>query len=172
MLGVTTVDEEVYFKGGGKRVFGDLSSGNVDPDSIFWVCSQTKMITRVDLLPLEQFGTSLIVSPLQIAALQLIEGGKLSQSTLVSEFFPEFANPIVVDDILSNQLTFKPSKVPVTVKHLLDFSSGLYYLRDEEGSRFSSAHVAVHDMQDPHSSFLKIVKVNNFPVASTETRSL
>ena len=29
---------------------GDASSGEVNPDSVFWICSQTKMITAVSLV--------------------------------------------------------------------------------------------------------------------------
>ncbi|KIM38847.1 hypothetical protein M413DRAFT_19920 [Hebeloma cylindrosporum] len=142
VFGATTADEEIYFKGSGNKVFGDPSSGEVDPDSTLWVCSQTKMIAH-------------------IAALQLIEQGKFTQSTPVSEFFPEFANPIVLDDISSTSPSFKQAKTVVTVKHLLNFSSGLYYPVDRDAaSRMPNAYAEAHDMQDPHSTFFKTVKVN------------
>ena len=47
MYGVTNLDEEIYFHGGGPSVVGDPSSGEVGPDSIMWLCSQTKLITSV-----------------------------------------------------------------------------------------------------------------------------
>jgi hypothetical protein len=47
VYGVTNLDEEIYFHGGGPNVVGDLSSGEVGPDSIMWICSQTKLIASV-----------------------------------------------------------------------------------------------------------------------------
>ena len=47
MYGVTNLDEEIYFNGGGPNVVGDPSSGEVGPDSIMWICSQTKLIASV-----------------------------------------------------------------------------------------------------------------------------
>ena len=47
MYGVANLDEEIYFHGGGPNVVGDPSSGEVGPDSIMWICSQTKLITAV-----------------------------------------------------------------------------------------------------------------------------
>ena len=47
MYGVSNLDEEIYFHGGGSNVVGDPSSGEVGPDSILWICSQTKLITAV-----------------------------------------------------------------------------------------------------------------------------
>ena len=79
----------------------------------------------------------------------------------MSEFFPEFTNPIVLDDILSDSSTFKPAKTVVTVKHLLNYSSGLYYpVYEDVATRMPNAYAAAHDMQDPYSTFFKIVKVN------------
>ena len=47
MYGVSNLDEEIYFHGGGPNVVGDPSSGEVGPDSIMWICSQTKLIAAV-----------------------------------------------------------------------------------------------------------------------------
>ena len=47
VLGVSNIEREIYFRGGGTNVIGDLSSGEVNPDSVFWICSQTKMIAAV-----------------------------------------------------------------------------------------------------------------------------
>jgi hypothetical protein len=47
VLGVSNIEREIYFQGGGTNVIGDLSSGEVNPDSVFWICSQTKMIAAV-----------------------------------------------------------------------------------------------------------------------------
>ncbi|KAJ7786689.1 beta-lactamase/transpeptidase-like protein, partial [Mycena olivaceomarginata] len=61
------------------RVVGDLPSGSINEDTIFWVCSQTKLITT-------------------IAALQLIECGGIRLDTLVETILPELVNPVVVTD--------------------------------------------------------------------------
>lgn len=46
--GVTTVDDEIYFNAAGKKLVNDSSSsGSVDPDSVFMVCSMTKLLTHV-----------------------------------------------------------------------------------------------------------------------------
>ena len=47
VYGVSNLDEEIYFQGGGPNVVGDPSSGEVGPDSIMWICSQTKLIASV-----------------------------------------------------------------------------------------------------------------------------
>ena len=49
MYGVSNLDEEIYFNGGGPKVVGDASSGEVGPDSVMWLCSQTKLIVSVSL---------------------------------------------------------------------------------------------------------------------------
>lgn len=47
VFGVSNSDEEIYFKGTGYRVVNDPNSGEVVPDSVFWVCSQAKLIVHV-----------------------------------------------------------------------------------------------------------------------------
>ena len=47
VYGVTNLDEEIYFNGGGPNVVGDPLSGELGPESIRWICSQTKLITSV-----------------------------------------------------------------------------------------------------------------------------
>lgn len=47
VLGVANVEREIYFQGGGYHRFNDSSSGEISPNSVFWICSQTKMIAAV-----------------------------------------------------------------------------------------------------------------------------
>jgi len=47
ICGVSTVDdEEIYFNSGGYHSMDDPSSGKIDKDSIFWICSQTKLVAH------------------------------------------------------------------------------------------------------------------------------
>lgn len=46
-FGATTVDEEIYFNAGGYKVVNDPSSGAVDKDTVFWICSMTKLLAHV-----------------------------------------------------------------------------------------------------------------------------
>jgi hypothetical protein len=39
----TSVDEEIYFKAGGNHIIDDPSSAPVTEDTVFWICSQTKI---------------------------------------------------------------------------------------------------------------------------------
>jgi CubicO group peptidase (beta-lactamase class C family) len=47
VLAVSNIDEEIYVKGGGRHNHDDPSSREADPDSVFWICSMTKLITAV-----------------------------------------------------------------------------------------------------------------------------
>lgn len=47
IVGVADVDGEIYFKGSRNKVIRDPTSGEIDADSVLWICSQTKMITAV-----------------------------------------------------------------------------------------------------------------------------
>jgi hypothetical protein len=49
VAGATTADGEIYFNASGKKIVGDETSGDASPDSVFWVCSQTKMLTHASI---------------------------------------------------------------------------------------------------------------------------
>ena len=51
VYGVSNLDNEIYFNGGGPKVVGNPSRGEVGPDSIMWICSQTKLIASVSSSP-------------------------------------------------------------------------------------------------------------------------
>jgi len=51
VFGATSVDEEIYFKAGGNYIVDDPSSPPVTEDTVFWICSQTKLITHVRSTP-------------------------------------------------------------------------------------------------------------------------
>ncbi|KAF8169817.1 beta-lactamase/transpeptidase-like protein [Pholiota molesta] len=125
VFGAATLEEEIYFNAGGYKIVDDPASGKVTGDTVFW-----------------------------IAALQLIDQGKLTPDAPVSKFFPQFLHAIIVDDIESPASSYTPAKNPVTVKHLLNFSSGLFYPPiPRSGSRMPGPYSAPHDMKDPHTNF-------------------
>ncbi|KAJ7069899.1 transesterase-like protein [Mycena amicta] len=87
-LGVTDSNGEIFVE----STASDVQSLNAD--SVFWICSQTKLVTS-------------------IAALQLIEQGKIQLNTPVSEILPELAP--------------RGSSSEITLGQLLNHTSGLDY---------------------------------------------
>jgi CubicO group peptidase (beta-lactamase class C family) len=82
-------------------------------DAIFWIASMTKPVTSV-------------------AAMMLVEEGKLDLAAPVSRYLPEFRDMMVgveATDPASGQtrLTLEPQKRPMIVKDLLRHTSGLVY---------------------------------------------
>jgi len=47
VFGITNLEGEIYFEGAGNNVVNDPTSGPLTPDSVFWICSQTKLIVAV-----------------------------------------------------------------------------------------------------------------------------
>lgn len=47
IVGVTNVENEIYFKGCGSSVIRDPASKEINPDSVHWMCSSTKLIIAV-----------------------------------------------------------------------------------------------------------------------------
>ncbi|KAF7316252.1 Acyltransferase mlcH [Mycena indigotica] len=108
---VTDTEGVLYSRNLGNTVFDDPASKAVDDDSLFFYCSQSKLITS-------------------IAILQLIEQGKLSLSTPASQYIPELANTVIAteyDPVTRKPTASKPNSTPITVGHLLNHSSGLDY---------------------------------------------
>ncbi|PPQ92178.1 hypothetical protein CVT25_008952 [Psilocybe cyanescens] len=141
ILGVSNVDDEIYFEGGGPNTINDSGSEKINPDGIFWICSQTKMIAAV-------------------AALKLVEKGAISLDTPVGRYIPEFRNPIIVDKTSTQNTTFRPAKTVMTVKHLLNFSSGLFYpvVRDDlTGLTEGYFSKEMHASSDARSHFFSIL---------------
>ncbi|KAJ7066208.1 beta-lactamase [Mycena amicta] len=105
---VTDADGVLYSRQSGHAIFDDATSKAVDKDTIFWFCSQTKLI----------------------AVLQLIEQGKLSLSTPVTDILPELATPVLVtsyDPTTQKPTASTPATTSITINHLLNHSSGLDY---------------------------------------------
>jgi hypothetical protein len=53
-FGVTTADGPIYLHTAGTKLPDDPKSGVIDEDTVFWLCSQTKLITTVG--PIRNFG--------------------------------------------------------------------------------------------------------------------
>ena len=98
-----------------------------------------------------------------MAVLKLVEQGKITFDTPVGDYLPEFRNSIVVDNALTPETGFKPAETVVTLKHLLNFTSGLFYPVVIAGSRskMDEAYTSkqMHRAEDPASEFFRIVKV-------------
>jgi len=107
---------------------------------------------------------------LQLAALKLVEQGKITFDTPVSDYLHEFRNPIIVDSISTQKTSFKPAKTVVTIKHLLTFTSGLFYPIDTNDlARLGDGYISkeMHQSGDPASEFFKVVIVSPFWLVST-----
>ncbi|HEY0624616.1 serine hydrolase domain-containing protein [Sphingomonas sp.] len=103
-----------YAKGNRPPLFaaaGAIADGadaaKAGPDSLWRVYSMTKPITG-------------------IAAMMLIEDGKLKLDQPVSDFIPGFKSMKVLTDP-ANSLAARPAARPVTIRHLLTHTAGLGY---------------------------------------------
>ena len=105
---MVATDGKITYQG----AFGTLDSASaakVAPDSIFAIASMTKAVTSV-------------------AAMQLVEQGKLRLDEPVSKHVPEFAKLQVLDGYdAGGKPVLRPAHTPVTLKHLLTHTSGLCY---------------------------------------------
>jgi CubicO group peptidase (beta-lactamase class C family) len=88
-------------------VLHDGSSVAITPDTLWRCYSMTKPITG-------------------IAAMMLIEDGKLKMDQNIADLIPAFANPRVLTDG-ANSLASRPAKAPITVRNLLTHTAGLGY---------------------------------------------
>jgi len=99
-----------------------------------------------------------------LAALKLVEQGKITFDTPVGDHLPQFRNPIIVDSTDTQKTSFKPAKTVVTLKHLLTFTSGVYTCRNPDSGRISECHCSkeLHRSNDPTAEFFRIV-TGDFP---------
>lgn len=77
------------------------------PDSLFRVYSMTKPVTGM-------------------AAMILLDEGKLELDQPLADIFPEFANPTVAIDP-AKSLEARPARAPITIRQLMTHTSGLGY---------------------------------------------
>ncbi len=99
----------------------DTSGVPVKVDSIFAIASMTKAVTTV-------------------AALQLVEQGKVTLDEPVAKHLPALAMPDVLEGFdAKGKAVLRPAKTPVTLRHLLTHTSGLCYDRwDGEMFRYNA----------------------------------
>ncbi|KAF9051731.1 beta-lactamase/transpeptidase-like protein [Panaeolus papilionaceus] len=101
--------EEVLYSGcAGRRTVNNPASDPVNGDSVFWICSQTKLITT-------------------IALLQIIEKGIVGYETPVEDVIPELKNPIIVENTFPPPSSYRPATKIIKMKHLLNHTSGLAF---------------------------------------------
>ena len=100
-----------------------------------------------------------------MAGLKLIEQGKITLDTPVSDYLPEFSHPIIVDETSTQKTDFVPAETVVTFRHLLNFTSGLSYrfvTGDSSSVLEGFTSKDIHHSQDPISELFKIIIVRLF----------
>jgi CubicO group peptidase (beta-lactamase class C family) len=117
------------------------ASVSLKPDAIFWIASMTKPVTSV-------------------AAMMLVDEGKLDLSAPVAQYLPELRDMKVgIDDVEpgtgKHSLRFEPLKRPMLVIDLLQHTSGLTY--PEEGTSVIHQIYGLADFRRDHplSDFVK-----------------
>jgi len=121
-VGMVASERSILYSG----AFGtrDSSGAAVSPDSIFQIASMTKAVTTV-------------------AALQLVEQGKVKLDEPVAQHLPQLAKLEVLDgfDSETGKPKLRPARTPVTLKHLLTHTSGICYdIWDPDMFRYTQAN--------------------------------
>jgi hypothetical protein len=130
-----------------------------------WICSQTKLITSVSSSSRRLIASlpERFIGSCKLAALKLVEQGKITFDTPVADYLPELRNPIIVDRTDTQKTSFKPAETVMTVKHLLNFTSGLFYPTDRNVNMTKGcSSKEMHLSEDPTSEFFRIVIVRLF----------
>jgi len=88
---------------------GIAANGPMTLDTVFRVASMTKALTAV-------------------AAMQLVEQGRLSLDQPVGDVLPQLAAPLVLEGFdEAGQPRLRPAKRPITLRHLLTHTAGFVY---------------------------------------------
>lgn len=97
----------VYEGAFGKREVG--RDQQMTLDTVFWIASMTKAVTSV-------------------AAMQLVEQGKLELDEPIGRRLPELASPRVLEGFdASGAPRLRPARRPITLRHLLTHTAGFTY---------------------------------------------
>jgi CubicO group peptidase (beta-lactamase class C family) len=87
--------------------FANKADGRaMQPDSVFWIASQSKPITAV-------------------ATMMLVDDGKISVNDAVEKYLPEFRGQMVVAEKDDNHILLKKPARPITINDVLSHTSGL-----------------------------------------------
>jgi len=104
---VTGRDGPTYRRAAGRRSLGEPAP--MTPDTLFWIASMTKAIASV-------------------AALQLVERGRLSLDGDLADLLPDLAGLEVLEGFDAGQRPrLRPARTPVTLRRLLTHTSGFGY---------------------------------------------
>jgi CubicO group peptidase (beta-lactamase class C family) len=104
---VTSADGTILEVAAGRQSLDDTAPMAVD--SVFWVASMTKAITTV-------------------AALQLVEDGRLTLNDPIAKILPDLANPVVLEGFTGNgEPITRPAKKKITLGQLLTHTAGFSY---------------------------------------------
>jgi methyl acetate hydrolase len=102
-----TRDGIVYQGAFGRRALSNEAA--MSTDTVFWIASMTKAITS-------------------IAAMQLVEQGKLALDHQIADVLPELSAPQVFEGFdSSGGPRLRPAKRSITLRHLLTHTAGLVY---------------------------------------------
>ncbi|KAJ6512901.1 beta-lactamase/transpeptidase-like protein [Mycena sanguinolenta] len=148
-FGVTNAEGPIYIGTAGTKFPDDPESGAIDEDTIFWLCSQTKLITT-------------------IAALQLVDQGKITLDTPVETVLPELAAPVVITGDADQPTTTASAQNKITFGQLLNHSSGLAYALYRSSIPNQMSRVYSHSYKDEDvSAFFKMLKgsLSSVPLA-------
>jgi methyl acetate hydrolase len=108
VVAMAATEGEILYEG----AFGlrDLASGpEMTRGTVFRIASMTKAVTSV-------------------AAMQLVEQGKLQLDQPIGAVLPELASPQVLEGFdPSGELRLRPAKRPITLRHLLTHTAGFGY---------------------------------------------
>jgi methyl acetate hydrolase len=108
IVAMATDGRQTLYEGAfGVRKLGDPAAMTLD--SVFWIASMTKAITSV-------------------AAMQLVEQGRIGLDQPLDSVVPKLANPQVLEGFdAAGQPRLRPARRPLTLHHLLTHTAGFVY---------------------------------------------
>jgi CubicO group peptidase (beta-lactamase class C family) len=114
---VTDANETIFQHAAGTT---ELGAGQpVTADTLFWIASMTKPITSV-------------------AAMQLVEQGRLHLDKPIGDLLPDLAHPVILEDGKT-----RPATKPITLRQLLTHTAGFSY---GFASAELAAYIAAHNL--------------------------
>ena len=126
IVAIAATDRDIIYQGAfGKRDIskGDDSANAVALDTMFWIASMTKAVTGV-------------------AAMQLVEQGRLRLDDPIGALLPEIAARPVLDGFdADGRPRLRPATRPITLRNLLTHTSGFCYdMWNDTMRRYAERH--------------------------------